>query len=311
MSIEGGSRPSKQDNKDAAGGGDGKRQQKWSQAEPMKKGNVTDILEAPEKGDTERFRMSALVRAGGLAPTATPAPDLPPPDLPPPDLPPPAPPAPPAPNKASSSGVFSELEDLDAPSDNKRNTTQLPAPISGAPAPPPPPSVKGLPPPPPPPPGGKGMGGLRPTKPVMKPLTKMKPLHWTRILLQPREMPTRRPMIWDGVSEVDFDQGDFELNFAVKAREGHDDPDKKKDLAAAAKASAVRVLTVKRSNTIAVMCSKLPDTDTLIQAIRNLDSAVLERQFVRALGQNMANAEELQQIREMQLPDITLDKPEQ
>jgi formin 2 len=55
--------------------------------------------------------------------------------------------------------------------------------------PPPPPPALGKGPPPPPPPGkGKGPGlpgGVQPTKPMIKPAAKMKPLHWVRILVPP------------------------------------------------------------------------------------------------------------------------------
>jgi diaphanous 2 len=112
------------------------------------------------------------------------------------------------------------------------------------------------------------------------------------------------------VKELEFDPADFELHFAVKLKEGAEDPAKKAALAT--KATAVRVLDAKRSNAIAIMCSKLPDSDTLIQAIRNLDSAVLEKHLVRSLCQNLATAEEMQTIREaLKLqPDIQFDKPE-
>ena len=74
---------------------------------------------------------------------------------------------------------------------------------------------------------------------------------------------------------------------------------------------AIRVLNVKRSNAIAVMCSKLPETEQLIRAIRELDANILEKHLIRSLAVNMATAEELTQIREMLHPDIVLDKPEQ
>lgn len=122
--------------------------------------------------------------------------------------------------------------------------------------------------------------------------------------------PNRRVTIWDTIQEIDFDQQDFENHFSAKQREGGDGESDKLSAALAGKGT-IRVLNVKRSNAIAVMCSKLPETEQLIRAIRELDSTILEKHLIKSLATNMASAEELAQIREMLHPDIMLDKPEQ
>lgn len=125
--------------------------------------------------------------------------------------------------------------------------------------PPPPPALgKG---PPPPPPPGKGKGpGVQPTKPMIKPAAKMKPLHWVRILVPPPTAcvfyyyyyysvsffpphpscrPNRRVTIWDTIQEIDFDHQDFEDHFSAKQREGGDADNDKLSAALAGKARSV------------------------------------------------------------------------
>ena len=155
-----------------------------------------------------------------------------------------------------------------------------PPPPGGGPPPPPPPPGGGPPPPPPPPGGGPRppTGNFSKTKPIVKPATKMKPLHWKKIVLKDNQ-----ENVWSNLqNKIDLDNSMLEELFCVKkagkmakkgkgegAGGGKDDEGSEK--------SIVRVLNPKRANAIGIMASRLPKVDAIIKGIRQMDNSILKR----------------------------------
>lgn len=194
--------------------------------------------------------------------------------------------------------------------------------------PPPPPPLGGIPPPPgmgvplppgvggPPPPPGMGMPrALVPRKPVVKPVKKLKKVHWNRVIL-----PLQGPeTVWSSIKEVNFDADEFEDEFAektvatkMKAAVGGaaEDDDSKKS-----KKQAVRILDAKRSNAIAILMSSLPKLSQIKQAIVSMDSSSLDETKLSALREQwLAVTEEVRRADLEELSKMSpeeLDRPEQ
>ncbi|KJE97247.1 hypothetical protein CAOG_007686 [Capsaspora owczarzaki ATCC 30864] len=87
--------------------------------------------------------------------------------------------------------------------------------FGGPPPPPPPMGGFGGAPPPPPPPGMGGNNAGLPPKRVIKPSTKMRPLHWTKV--PPMKIATT---VWEGVNEeaLKFDEMALEETFGLDAK---------------------------------------------------------------------------------------------
>jgi hypothetical protein len=54
------------------------------------------------------------------------------------------------------------------------------------------------------------------TKPAIKLEKKVKPLHWTRILLMPVNSANRTEQFWDEIKEINLDQKEIETLFEQK-----------------------------------------------------------------------------------------------
>jgi hypothetical protein len=59
-------------------------------------------------------------------------------------------------------------------------------------------------------------GKPMPTKPVIKLEKKVKPIHWTRILVMPKQAPNRQEQFWDQIKEIKLDQKEVETTFEQK-----------------------------------------------------------------------------------------------
>eukprot|EP01132_Coremiostelium_polycephalum_P004937 gene4937-6154_t len=188
-------------------------------------------------------------------------------------------------------------------------------PTASAPPPPPPPPG-GAPPPPPPPPPGPGAKKpasttVQPTKPVVNPGSKMKPLYWKRIILQPTN---RTESIWDQVLEPTFDAKDFEDAFCQKKKaspikisdDGADQPTE----GTTQQTKLVSLIDIKKSNSIAFMLAKIPPVDQLKKCINELNTTLLNKETIKTLISNVPVEEDYQLIKNSELPESRLDKPE-
>jgi len=56
------------------------------------------------------------------------------------------------------------------------------------------------------------------TKPAIKLEKKVKPIHWTRILLMHVNAPNRTEQYWDEIKEINIDQKEVETLFEQKVK---------------------------------------------------------------------------------------------
>ena len=54
------------------------------------------------------------------------------------------------------------------------------------------------------------------TKPIIKPQKKLKPIHWTRILLASKNDPKKILQFWDEITELEVIQFEIETQFEQK-----------------------------------------------------------------------------------------------
>eukprot|EP00966_Prymnesium_polylepis_P316879 7321819-Prymnesium_polylepis.1 len=146
-----------------------------------------------------------------------------------------------------------------------------------------------------------------PTKPVIHPDTKMKVLHWKRILLEP-PVDGAPDTVWRVVKEPSFDRAALAAQFAqlVTGKADATDP-----ASAKPKPVLTKALDPKRSNAVAIMMSSLPPVNDVKAAIANLDEALLSREQLEKIRANIATPEEMEQIGALDGPDVKWDKPEQ
>ena len=178
-----------------------------------------------------------------------------------------------------------------------------PLPGGGPPGPPPPPGSGA-----PPPPGLPSMSSAAiPTKPVVKPNTKMKPLFWKRIILQNDQ----KNVFWNNIDEIEFDIDELEDQFAAKQTikkmgssanlNGDSGPSKPK---------AISLLDPKKANAIAIMINSLPSTSDVVTAIKNLDTNIIKRDQIGMILNNVPTAEEIDAICSHPSDGPSLDKPD-
>lgn len=181
------------------------------------------------------------------------------------------------------------------------------------PPPPPLPGMGGIPPPPPPP----GMGPLIPqmrfNKPPRTSKGKTKPFHWNRIILQPAE--SRKPAIWDNIREENVDEDELFDLFSIKKgaakMKAASDSGSSATAAAGSDGKPVRVLDSKRFNAISFMRNKLPPDDQLMSIIKGFETDKIEKEMVHEMYVNLVTPEEEQMIKDVMLPGVILDAPEQ
>ena len=61
-------------------------------------------------------------------------------------------------------------------------------------------------------------GKIVPKKPVVKLEKKVKPIHWNRIIVPPKDAPKKIEMLWDDLKEVNINQKEIEELFEVKVK---------------------------------------------------------------------------------------------
>ncbi|KAF2077052.1 hypothetical protein CYY_001619 [Polysphondylium violaceum] len=160
---------------------------------------------------------------------------------------------------------------------------------------------------------------VQPTKPIISPSKRMKPLHWTRIL---NSTVTQQKTIWNSnLPEISFDEEQFVDLYSlytekiVSFNSGSPITGTLSAGMTPVKSSkpiqkVVGVLSQKRQNAISIMCGKLPSDESLVRAIRELDSNKLSLENVSSLYINLPTIEEMASIQELHSAEVMLDKPE-
>ncbi|KAK5578112.1 hypothetical protein RB653_003065 [Dictyostelium firmibasis] len=227
-------------------------------------------------------------------------------------------------NTTTSTKPISPDLNNDAPMAGAPPPPPPPPPMSGGapPPPPPPPPMSGggpPPPPPPPPPGGKkagapgapaGPAAIQPNKPVINPLSKMKPLYWKRIILPPSN---RNESIWDQVLEPTFDSKEFENLFCAKKKAVDQSLSSTSSSAPGKEGEKVKLVSlvdIKKSNSIAFMLAKIPTSEGLKKAIDSVDNSILGKEIIKTLIANVPTEQEYQLIKGSEIHESKLDKPE-
>ena len=161
------------------------------------------------------------------------------------------------------------------------------------------------------------MARSAPTKPEIRPGTKMKPIFWKRILTSAAPGETW----WETLPEAAVDTTALETVFGQKARPkpsgggrggnagGDDDAGPSSGPAAAPKVTSV--LDGKRSNAISFMLAKLPPMDDLVAAINAVDEGTISGDLLRSLISNLATDEEIAAVTDAAASGGRLDRPEE
>ena len=206
--------------------------------------------------------------------------------------------------------------------------SSLPPPPPGAGAlPPPPPGAGGLPPPPPsaggvppPPPGASGVPPPpsapaapkielpQPTKPMIKPSTKMKTIPWKAIILGHKEKRTEnaKKSLWSQVEDIhesiiaELDIPELEKRFAAGTTRTFvpAEPSPEETKAEEVKDPNVprRILDKNRYNQLSFLLAKLPDLDTIVDAIRRMDLTKITLDQLDAIHRVLPTTEEIEMV---------------
>ena len=159
-------------------------------------------------------------------------------------------------------------------------------------------------------PSAPSLAQATPTKPIIHPIKKMKAVHWQRILLTPAQH-SSKPSVWrevEGVADVPFDVEELTARFSdlrgsIKANSssaqsrrgtvaGEEEKESVSGTGVVVPIKEMRILSDKRFNAVSIMMTSLPAVDTVVQAIRQLDTTRLTRDQVAALRKNMLDDSE-------------------
>jgi len=117
------------------------------------------------------------------------------------------------------------------------------------------------------------------TKPKIVPKKKVKPLHWTRILLLPKEAPNRPYSYWDNLKDMKTDQEEVENLFETKVVEKKPgEVEVKKDVNA-----KKRFFEDKRSQAIGITLAKIPKIEVIVSGMETWDEVKMNRNSVQSL----------------------------
>ncbi|XP_060554062.1 uncharacterized protein LOC132715098 isoform X2 [Ruditapes philippinarum] len=181
------------------------------------------------------------------------------------------------------------------------------------PAPPPPPGV----PPPPAPPLPDSVTKKKALKPVINPVSPMRPLFWNRIQVNDIKTPKHkeyyeRKLIWEDLEEENIDVNELDSMFSKRHVEPSRrfSPNKPKNKAK----QVAKVIAPKRSQVIGILLSSLRfEMSEIEHAIVTFDTSQLPEEKLRQIYEIRGDNDELKKIKEhlKKHPDTPLDKPDQ
>jgi hypothetical protein len=157
----------------------------------------------------------------------------------------------------------------------------------------------------------------QPTKPLITPLKKMKPLHWQRLLIPtangaPESIKRAQPQsIWHEIALIPTEVYEEEL-----VQQFHDEKVAKTQEASAElpliTAKKLRLLGDKRFNALSIMLNSMPPAESIGRAIVELDLAVLSKEKLAILRKLMPQEEEYALLaKNSSVATEELDYPEQ
>ncbi|XP_053384577.1 formin-like [Mercenaria mercenaria] len=225
----------------------------------------------------------------------------------------------------SSNELFSELDgQVDGASCSSSDTTSLAGSVGEwseggtslvppPPAPPPPPGI----PPPPAPPLPDTLMKKKALKPVVNPVSPMRPLFWNRIQVNDIKTPKHkeyyeRKLVWEDLQEENVDISELDALFSKRQVEPSRrfSPNKPKNKAK----QPAKVIQPKRSQVIGILLSSLRiEMSEIEHAILTFDTSQLPEEKLRQIYEIRGDNDELKKIKDhmKKHPDTPLDKPDQ
>ena len=134
----------------------------------------------------------------------------------------------------------------------------------------------------------------------------MKPLHWNRVVIDAHE-PNHKKSIWDGITDVAFNEDEFAELFAQKVvtRAAPDETKTERRMP-----QFTRLLDDKRFNAISIMRSRLPDDAALVKALTEMDTKVLSPEMIQSILLNEPTKDEITMVQEAIMNGAEVDKSE-
>ncbi|XP_078689269.1 formin-like [Branchiostoma floridae x Branchiostoma belcheri] len=173
-----------------------------------------------------------------------------------------------------------------------------------------------VPPAPPPPPSGYSSFSnlISPTKPLIRPKLKMRPLFWKRIVLEGTSEDKKPENFWSTTTEPPIDTDELERLFGVSARLGSEAVQFSTSPKRGKGKQVGKVLEDKRSRDVAIRISRLQMSMEEVQdAIYKMDAKRLDLDRLQGLYDMRATEKELSEIKRFRQENtqVVLDKPEE
>ena len=158
-----------------------------------------------------------------------------------------------------------------------------------------------MPPPPgvPPPPGAPMAPGFVnpnvpvPTRPKIKPPSKVKQLQWQRVLLLPKSNENRPNLIWNDMKDIKLNIDEVVSLFGIKKKEVEVVEEKKP------KVEVKKFLDSKRTQEVSIIRTKLPEPEVVANALIIFDQSLLNGEQVDGLIKILITKEELETYKNM------------
>ncbi|XP_019628787.1 PREDICTED: formin-1-like [Branchiostoma belcheri] len=173
-----------------------------------------------------------------------------------------------------------------------------------------------VPPAPPPPPSGYSSFSnlISPTKPLIRPKLKMRPLFWKRIVLEGTSEDKKPENFWSTTTEPSIDTDELERLFGVSARLDSEAVQFSTSPKRGKGKQVGKVFEDKRSRDVAIRISRLQmSMEEVQEAIYKMDAKRLDLDRLQGLYDMRATEKELAEIKRFKQENkqVVLDKPEE
>jgi outer membrane murein-binding lipoprotein Lpp len=130
------------------------------------------------------------------------------------------------------------------------------------------------------------------TKPVIKLNKKLKPLHWNRVLLLPKEAPNRPNLVWNIMKEASIDMLEIVDLFEIKSS-GKETTANPQLMSKPSGPIKKRFLNDKRAQSVGISLAKIPPVVKVEEALSKMDSTILNHAQVSSLLREFITDEEI------------------
>jgi hypothetical protein len=126
----------------------------------------------------------------------------------------------------------------------------------------------------------------QPTKPKIQLKSKVKPLQWTRVLLLPKQSPNRPDLVWNNLTEYDFDMDDIISRFEIKKTTTSQTSTKQ------SVPQKKRFLDDKRTQSVGIIIVKLPIIQQVQEALSTMNPSLMSKTQIESLHKEFITKEE-------------------